>query len=138
MPTDNVIPFIPRRVSEPRRRRTMRAARGLAGALALALAPFSAVGDGAARLPPGHPPVGTEQLPPGHPPVGGDAQACSPELPQGHPAVPDPRLPKGHPPIRPCAPGATSTPGATQAPGATSNGVFRPDVAARDLHLIET
>lgn len=138
MPTDNVIPFIPRRVPELPRRRMMRAARGLAGALALALAPLSAVGDGAPRLPPGHPPVGTEQLPPGHPPVGGDAQACSPELPQGHPAVPDPRLPEGHPPIRPCAPGATSTPRTAPTPGATSNGVFRPDVAARDLQLIET
>jgi hypothetical protein len=109
MPKHNVVPLFTGRGSASRRRKA-RAAFGLAGAFALALAPLSVPAEGV-RLPPGHPPVGSEQLPPGHPPLpGGDASACSPDLPQGHPPVRDLRVPEGHPPVelRPCGPGGAA------------------------------
>lgn len=130
MPSDVVIPLFTGEATA-RRRRKAQAAWALAGALALTLAPISAVADGASNLPPGHPPIGGERLPPGHPPIpNGDASACSPDLPQGHPPVRDPRVPEGHPPIelRPCG------------PGAASNGIVRPDSAPMfsDTGLTET
>jgi hypothetical protein len=130
MPSDNVIPLFPRREAAARWRRRARAACGLAGALALAFAPVTAVAERSTQLPPGHPPVDTQRLPPGHPPIdGGDgASACSPDLPPGHPSVRDPNLPEGHPPVEitPCG------------PGATSNGVFQPAPSANVPGLIET